>query len=86
MPFVNKKLGNAFRIRSIDSTRDQEHYFGGAVKEISLVIQAHSGTVPWLEGNNFSLTGSTSLTLSWSLTDNQHAPIDSGGFSVRNSG
>jgi len=42
--FVNKKLGNGFVINAIDSTKDQEHYFGGHKKYVPLVVRFLSGT------------------------------------------
>lgn len=86
MVFINKKLGNAFSMKAVDSSLDQEHYFGGSKKAVGLVIRGFSGTSDINDGNVFVLTGANNLSLSWSLTDEQDAPIDSGAFSVRNYG
>jgi hypothetical protein len=40
MSFVNKKLGNGFRIKSVDSSIDQEHYFSNNKKYIELSARA----------------------------------------------
>jgi len=83
MVFINDRLGNGFRINSIDSTLNQEHYFGGAKKNVRLRLRGLSGTLNLGEGIEFALTSSTVIELSWSLYDTQNALIDSGGFSER---
>ena len=44
MPFINDKLGNGFRIKEADSSKDQEHYFSGAKKHIRFSIRGLSGS------------------------------------------
>lgn len=56
MVFVNRQLGNGFLIRNADSTKDQEHYFGGARKHIKVVTKgvAYRRTVVLTTGSGIN--------------------------------
>ncbi len=83
MVFINSKLGNGFVINSVDSSRDQEHYFGGAKKYIRLALRGLSASLDLNNGNEFALTGTTNLELNYRLYDTQDAIVDTGSFSQR---
>lgn len=45
MVFINQRLGNGFVIQDADSSKDQEHYFGGTKKHIEVIASGSSGSL-----------------------------------------
>jgi len=78
--FMNPKLGNAFRFKVADSTKDQSHYFSSAVKHIRLAIRGLSSSFDSMTGSYFALTGSTTLELDQTLYDANNVLLNNSSF------
>jgi len=84
MSIVNRKLGNGFVIYSVDSSKDNEHYFCSARKKIRLSWLAFSGSHGGLESafattgsfdDEFILSGAVGIEFSRSLYTSNNVPI-----------
>lgn len=87
MAIVNSKLGNGFRIKSIDSPLDNLHYFGGSGKHIEFMLLGLSGsTATGLDGLNrdnnsqFDLAAGDNVDLTGVLYDVNGTRINTGSF------
>jgi hypothetical protein len=92
--FINSKLGNGFVMNSINSTLDQEHYFGGCKKHLQLTMKGLSGSIiaggdvvgvtSSLDGvitiNRESDSGVAQVYISGILYDRNSVLIDSASF------
>ena len=75
--FIHPKIGkNAFVINSVNSSDNNEHYFGGLKKSIKIEFKFSSGT--FNEANTiFALSGGNHIELSGSLYDStNNIPLD----------
>ena len=79
--FINQKIGrNAFVTNALESSKDNEHYFGSAKKHVRLIMRGLSGSAgnnENLTGSIFALTGAVGVELSSSWFDANNASIAS---------
>lgn len=61
MVFINEKLGNGFHIKPIDSSKDQDHYFGGHRKYTGYSVRFMSGTGGTYESDDYVFSNDDGL-------------------------
>ena len=89
--FIHPKIGiKANVFNTVRSSQDNQHYFGGNKKQINMVIRGFSGSynqkgdIGLLNGNQFSLAGTTGVELSQSLFDKNNVYFNTGSIVGKN--
>jgi len=63
MVFINEKLGNAFRIKPVDSSVDNDHYFGGHTKHTGYSVRFMSGTGGTYDSDDYAFSDDGLITV-----------------------